>query len=200
MRGFYNILFLCRENAARSIMAEAYTNSIAKDRFQAFSAGQAPAGQLHPLTVDTLENHGLSTAGMRSKSWDEFLQPDAPPMDFVISVCDKDAGEICPVWPNNPITARWNITDPAMAPSDEQPRAFLKALRELENRIRLLTCLRLEGLDRLSLKLQLDRLDLEHPPLLHQYQRNRNHDEKRETPRWHQWFWPHGSPGLACRV
>lgn len=159
MRGFYNILFLCRENAVRSIMAEAYTNSIGKERFQAFSAGEAPAGTINPLTIETLESLGLPTADMRSKSWDEFLRPPAPQMDFVISVCDKDAGEICPVWPNNPVTARWNITDPTLAPLDEQPRAFLQALREVESRIRLLTCLRLEGLDRLSLKHQLHYLD-----------------------------------------
>jgi len=161
MNDRYNILFLCRENAARSIIAEAYTNSIGKERFQAFSAGQAPAGEIHPLTVDILETHGLSTTGMRSKSWDEFLRPDAPAMDFVISVCDKDAGEICPVWPNNPITARWNITDPTLASPDELHHAFIKALRELETRIRLLMCLRLEGLDRLSLKRHIDSMDVD---------------------------------------
>ncbi len=159
MRALYKVLFLCRENAGRSIMAEAYTNSIGRERFQAFSAGQAPARTINPLTIETLESLGLSAAGLRSKSWDEFLRPRAPQMDFVISVCDKDAGEICPVWPNNPVTARWNITDPSLAPLDEQPRAFVQALRELESRIRLLTCLRLEGLDRLSLKHRLHRLD-----------------------------------------
>ena len=155
----YRILFLCRENAARSLIAEAYTNFIGRDRFTAYSAGQEPAGRIHPMTVEVLESHGLSTSGLRSKSWQEFLQPGAPVMDFVISVCDKDAGEVCPAWPNNPITARWNITDPTLAPAAAQHAAFIKAMRELENRIRLLMNLRIEGLERLSLANSINTLD-----------------------------------------
>lgn len=152
MKTRFNILYLCRENAARSIMAEAYTNSIGRARFVAYSAGEAPAEHIHPETVGILERHGLSVGGLHPKSWNEFLLPGAVPMDFVISVCDRDAGEICPVWPNNPITARWNISDPMRAPPERRHAAFVRTLRELENRIRLLMNLRVEGLGRLSLR------------------------------------------------
>ena len=150
----YNVLFLCTGNSARSIMAEALLNRIGRPRFRAFSAGSYPRGEVHPLTLRVLKESRESVAGLQSKSWDEFAAPGAPGLDFVFTVCDRAAQEQCPVWPGQPITAHWGIEDPAAAegPEDERLRAFRKAYIELETRIRLLTSLRLESLDRLALE------------------------------------------------
>jgi protein-tyrosine-phosphatase len=154
----YNILFLCTGNSARSILAEALVNHWGRGRFRGFSAGSFPKGQVHPLTLRLLDQLGLSVSGARSKSWDEFARPDAPEMDFVVTVCDQAAGEVCPVWPGNPITAHWGVPDPAAAEGTEQERlaAFRDAHRRLEARIKLLVALPLDKLDRLARKRKAD--------------------------------------------
>ena len=156
-RGF-NVLFLCTGNSARSIMAEALLNHFGKDRFRAFSAGSHPRGSVHPMALDTLIRHHLSTDGLRSKSWEEFAQADAPRLDFVFTVCDRAAQEICPVWPGQPMTAHWGIEDPAVVEGsiEQQQRAFNAAFRALDARLRLFTSLRLESLQGLALQQQLD--------------------------------------------
>ena len=150
----FNVLFLCTGNSARSILAEAIINQVGKGRFQGFSAGSFPKGAVNPLSLQLLRNLGLSTVGLRSKSWDEFARPDAPVMDFVFTVCDQAAGEMCPIWPGNPITAHWGIPDPAAVtgPEKEQMQAFREAFRALEARIRTFTNLRVEALDRMTLQ------------------------------------------------
>lgn len=147
-------LFLCTGNSARSIMAEALTNRLGQGRMRAYSAGSHPAGAVHPLALALLERMHLPTADLRSKSWDEFAQPDSPRLDFVFTVCDKAAGEVCPAWPGQPVTAHWGIADPAAVTGseDQRARAFRTAFYELEARIRLFTQLPLASLDRLSLK------------------------------------------------
>jgi arsenate reductase len=154
----YNILFLCTGNSARSVLAEAYLNAAAGDRFHAFSAGSHPKGAVHPMTLDTLKIAHLSAEGLRSKSWDEFARPDAPKMDFVITVCDSAAGEVCPVWPGQPITAHWSFPDPAAFEGREveQRAFFLDVFRQIRNRIDLLRNLPLARLERLALKHELD--------------------------------------------
>jgi arsenate reductase (thioredoxin) len=154
----YNVLFLCTGNSARSIMAEALTNHLGKGRFRGFSAGSHAKGRVDPMTLQLLTEVGLPTAGLRSKSWDDFASPDSPTMDFVFTVCDQAAGEACPAWPGNPVTAHWGVADPAAIEGDPEKRrsAFRRAFRELENRIRLFASLRLEQLDRMSLKNRLD--------------------------------------------
>ena len=156
----YNVLFLCTGNSARSIMAEALLNFWGKGRFQAFSAGSFPKGEVHPLAIATLQRNHLPTGHLRSKSWNEFSSPDAPPMQFVFTVCDNAAAEVCPVWPGQPMTAHWGIEDPAAASgSDEdKARAFTKAFRELDARIKIFTSLRLEMLDRMALQRQLNEI------------------------------------------
>ena len=109
----FNVLFICTHNSARSIMAEAILNQMGRNRFRAFSAGSQPSGQVHPLAIELLERNKMDTSGVRSKNWDEFAQSDAPPMDFVLTVCDKAAGEVCPVWPGQPMTAHWGVEDPS---------------------------------------------------------------------------------------
>ena len=150
----YNVLFLCTGNSARSILAEALINHWGQGRFRGFSAGSFPKGEVHPCTLDLLRPFGLPTEGLRSKSWDEFAQPGAPVMDFVFTVCDQAAGEVCPVWPGQPVTAHWSLPDPAAVegPEVEKQQAFREAFCTLENRIKIFTCLRPEGLDRLSLQ------------------------------------------------
>jgi len=150
----YNLLFLCTGNSARSILAEALANQLAKSRFRAYSAGSHPRGRVHPMALQVLDEAGIATDGLRSKPWDEFATPDAPPMDLIITVCDKAAGEACPLWPGHPVTAHWGIEDPAsVAGSQEQVhRAFGKALQLLQHRLSLLMALQPEALDRLALE------------------------------------------------
>ena len=156
----YNVLFLCTGNSARSIMAEALLNYWGKGRFTAFSAGSHPKKEVHPLALDVLEKNQLRIDGLRSKSWDEFATPGAPPLHFVFTVCDRAAAEVCPLWPGQPMTAHWGIPDPAAVEgSDEDKRrAFNRAFRELDARIKIFTSLRLEALDQLSLKRRLDEI------------------------------------------
>ena len=135
----YNVLFLCTGNSARSILAEALITHWGRGRFRGFSAGSFPKGQVHPLAIELLQRMDLPTADLRSKSWDEFAATDAPPLDFIITVCDNAAAEVCPIWPGNPLTAHWGIADPAAVEGSdaEKAAAFRKALTELETRIRL---------------------------------------------------------------
>ncbi len=150
----YNVLFLCTGNSARSIMAEALLNYWGQGRFRAFSAGSQPKGQVHLLTLDTLDRSHLPKEGLRSKSWDEFSQPGSPDLDFVFTVCGNAAQEQCPYWPGQPMTAHWGVADPAATEgSDEQRRrAFQRALQELDARIKLFTSLPIESLDRMALQ------------------------------------------------
>lgn len=154
----FNVLFLCTGNSARSILAEALIDHRGRGRFRGYSAGSFPKGAVHPMAIELLEKLHLPTAQLRSKSWNEFARPDAPIMDFVFTVCDQAAGEMCPVWPGNPVTAHWGVPDPAAAEgSDEKCRkAFAEALRELDTRIKLFTSLRLDGLERLAIKREVD--------------------------------------------
>jgi arsenate reductase len=154
----YNVLVLCTSNSERSILAEVLINHWGRGRFVGYSAGSHPKGQVHPLALEVLRQYHMPTEGLRSKSWEEFARPGAPPLNFVFTVCDRAAQEVCPIWPGQPMTAHWGISDPAaVAGSDEQRlQAFLKAFRELDARIKIFTSLRLELLDRLSLQKQLD--------------------------------------------
>jgi arsenate reductase (thioredoxin) len=154
----YNVLFLCTGNSARSILAEALLNHWGKGRFHAYSAGSFPKGQMHPMTLELLTSLKLPTAGLRSKSWDEFANRGAPAMDFVFTVCDQAAGEVCPIWPGNPVTAHWGIPDPAAASGAALARAFRDAYQRLEACIKLFTALPLEKLDRLAAKRETDRI------------------------------------------
>lgn len=153
-----NVLFLCTGNSARSILAEAFLNAAGKGRFIAYSAGSHPQGKVNPLALELLAKSRLDTTGLRSKSWNEFAQPGAPRMDFVFTVCDQAAGEVCPMWPGQPITAHWGVDDPARVEgSDEKKRqAFFVAFRELSMRINLFISLPLDKLDRLVLRKRLD--------------------------------------------
>jgi len=159
----YNVLFLCTGNSARSILAEVLLNDLGKGRFTAYSAGSHPADRVHPFAIELLERNHLPTAGLRSKSWDEFAQPGAPELHFVFTVCDKAAGEACPVWPGQPMTAHWGVPDPAeVQGSDEVKRkAFFQAFNQLQNRIALFANLPIVSLDRLSLQRQLDAIGRE---------------------------------------
>jgi arsenate reductase (thioredoxin) len=156
----YNVLFLCTGNSARSILAEALIDHWGKGRFKGYSAGSFPKGAVHPLALDLLEKAHLDTSRLRSKSWDEFAKPGAPVMDFVFTVCDQAAGEVCPVWPGNPVTAHWGVPDPAAVEGTESEkiRAFRYAYQALETRIKLFTSLRLEILDRLALQRKVEDL------------------------------------------
>jgi arsenate reductase (thioredoxin) len=149
----YNVLFLCTGNSARSILAESILRKDGAGRFQAFSAGSAPKGVVHPLALRTLQSMDYPVDGMRSKSWLEFAAPDAPVMDFVFTVCDNAAGETCPVWPGQPMTAHWGIEDPAAAEGTELEKqaAFITAFRYLRNRIDTFVSLPLRSIDKLSL-------------------------------------------------
>lgn len=141
-------------------MAEALLDHWGKGRFKAYSAGSFPKGAVHPMALDLLEKAHLDTSGLRSKSWDEFAKPGAPVMDFVFTVCDQAAKEVCPVWPGNPVTAHWGVPDPASVEGTEaeKRRAFRVAYQALETRIKLLTALRLEALDRLAIKREVDEI------------------------------------------
>jgi protein-tyrosine-phosphatase len=149
----YNVLFLCTGNSARSILAEVLLNHWGKGRFRAHSAGSLPKGAVHLMALDLLRTLDLPTAGLRSKSWDEFAAPGAPDMDFIFTVCDQAADETCPIWPGKPMTAHWGLSDPAAATGSESERrqAFRAALRVLENRIKLFISLPVDALDRLAL-------------------------------------------------
>ena len=156
----YNVLFLCTDNSARSILAEVLIEHWGQGRFNGYSAGSVPRGAVHPLALEELERHHLSTSGLRSKSWNEFARPGAPVMDFVFTVCDQAAGEVCPVWPGKPVTAHWGVPDPAAVEGTgaEKIRAFRYAYQALETRIKLFTSLRLEALDRLALQRKVEEL------------------------------------------
>ena len=156
----YNVLFLCTGNSARSILAEALIDHWGQGRFKGYSAGSFPRGQVHPLAIKLLHSLRMPTDGLRSKSWDVFAQPDAPVMDFVFTVCDQAAGEVCPVWPGNPVTAHWGVPDPAAAdgPETVQMQTFREAFHILDSRIKLFTSLRVEALDRMSLKRKVDEI------------------------------------------
>jgi len=153
----YNVLFLCTGNSARSIMAEVLLNHLGKGGFRAWSAGSHPNGKVNPHSIETLEGFGLPTGNLRSKSWDEFAKPEAPPLDFIITVCDNAAGEACPVWPGHPITAHWGVEDPAAVEgTDEQKRkAFREAANILRRRVELLVALPIAKLDAQSLRTRL---------------------------------------------
>ena len=155
-----NVLFLCTGNSARSILAEAILNHLGRGRFRAYSAGSHPAGRVNRYAIDLLVEQGLAVADLRSKGWDEFAMPDAPHIDFVFTVCDDAAGEVCPVWPGKPLTAHWGIEDPAAVEgSDEAKRkAFAKAYAEMHRRIALFTSLPLAKLDALAIKRELDQI------------------------------------------
>jgi len=154
----YNVLFLCTGNSARSIMAEAILNFKGKALVTAYSAGSHPSGAVRPEALKRLEIAGIPTQNLRSKSWDEFAKPGAPAMDFIFTVCDHAAGEVCPVWPGTPMTAHWGVADPDAATGAEVERKIWQAYRELETRILLFTSLRIEELDRMSLKKRLDEI------------------------------------------
>lgn len=154
----FNVLFLCTGNSARSIMAECILNRAGGGRFKAFSAGSHPRGSLHPETLELLKRLNYPTAGLRSKPWDEFASPEAPQLDFVFTVCDNAAGEVCPTWPGQPLTAHWGVPDPALMEEVGAERGLKLAeiYRMLFNRISIFTNLRLDALDRLSLQNRLN--------------------------------------------
>jgi arsenate reductase len=161
----YNVLFLCTGNSARSILAEVLVRHWGRGRFKGYSAGSFPKRTVHPLALELLDKLQLRTAGLRSKSWNEFARRGAPEMDFVFTVCDQAAGEICPVWPGNPVTAHWGVPDPAAVEGSdiEKRQAFRAALRAIESRIKLLAALPIEKLDRLAIKRQVDEIGRTHP-------------------------------------
>lgn len=150
----YNILFLCTGNSARSIIAEATLNHIGNGKFKAYSAGSFPTGKVNPLVIELLNANGIGTAEARSKSWDEFSAPEAPRMDFVITVCDQAAGEVCPIWPGQPVIAHWGVEDPAfhMDNPDKARKVIKNVFRILRNRLTLFTSLPIDKLDRLTLQ------------------------------------------------
>lgn len=156
----HNILFICTGNSSRSIMAEAIMNHLGPNRFMAYSAGSRPSGHVNAHALHCLERNQLSTEGLRSKSWSEFATPDAPTMDFVITVCDNAAGEVCPVWPGQPMTAHWGVEDPGQIGTTdaEKAKAFWDAFMKLHRRISILLSLPIDKLDRLALKKELDQI------------------------------------------
>jgi arsenate reductase len=153
----YNVLFLCTGNSARSILAESLLSHWGIGKFRAFSAGSYPKGKVHPMALELLKRTNLPTHNLRSKSWDEFAAPGAPPIDFIFTVCDNAAGEVCPIWPGKPMTAHWGIADPAAVEGTdvEKASAFRKASKELETRIKLLTSLPIGSLDNMALQARL---------------------------------------------
>ena len=156
----FNVLFLCTGNSARSIMAECALNRWGKGRFRGFSAGSHPKAAVHPLTLELLNELNYETKDLRSKSWDEFTAPDSPRFDFVFTVCDQAAAEQCPLWPGQPISAHWGVADPAAfeGTDDEKRRCFSRIYKELENRIKIFTNLRIDALDSVELKQQLNEI------------------------------------------
>jgi arsenate reductase len=162
----YNVLFLCTGNSARSILAEALINQWGRGRFQGFSAGSHPKGAVHPIALELLRHMKLPTEGLRSKSWGEFAVPGAAPLDFVFTVCDNAAGELCPYWPRQPMTAHWGVPDPAAVEGSDTEKwiAFRETFRLLDNRIKIFTSLPLGSLDRIELKEHLDAIGKARPP------------------------------------
>jgi arsenate reductase len=160
----YTVLFLCTDNAARSIIAECLLNRLGEGRFKAYSAGSFPRDFVHPLALELLSRGGYDTAGLRSKSWNEFATPDAPPLDFVFTVCDDAAGEVCPLWSGQPVTAHWGLPDPGTVIGSEARRAFAFAvtLEALTERIAALVDLPIESLDRAELKARLEWIAVRH--------------------------------------
>jgi protein-tyrosine-phosphatase len=150
----YNVLFVCTGNSARSVIAEGLMNELGRGRFKAYSAGSHPKGTVHPLALRILAAHRIPTDGLRSKSWEEFARPDAPVLHFVLTVCDQAAGEVCPVWPGQPMTAHWGMPDPAAVDGDEatRERAFRDTLIAMRRRIELMLALPLTSLDRMALQ------------------------------------------------
>ncbi len=154
----YNVLFLCTGNSARSILAEALVNHWGRGKFRGFSAGSHPKGQVHPVALELLKHLNMPTDGMRSKSWDELAAPHGIQLDFVFTVCDNAAGEVCPYWPGQPMTAHWGLEDPAAVEGSDAEKwiAFRKTFSQLENRIKIFTSLPLASLDRIKLQEHLD--------------------------------------------
>jgi arsenate reductase len=161
----YNVLFLCTGNSARSIIAEALINHWARGRFRGFSAGSHPKGSVHPMALELLSQMELPTEGLRSKSWDEFAAPGAPCLDFVVTVCDNAAGEVCPYWPGQPMTAHWGVSDPAAVEGSDTEKwvAFRDTFRMLDNCIKIFTSLPLATFDRMKLQERLDAIGKARP-------------------------------------
>ena len=164
-RSPYNVLFLCTGNTARSILAEAYLNAAGRGRFRAFSAGSHPKGHVNPFALEVLQKNRLDTTGLRSKNWSEFAKPGAPKMDFVFTVCDNAAAEVCPVWPGQPMTAHWGVEDPAavQGTDDEKRRAFFRTYTHLQSRLNIFINLPLDKLDRLALQKRLHEIGKSRP-------------------------------------
>ncbi len=156
--GIYNVLFLCTGNSARSILAESILNKLGEGKFRAFSAGSHPKGEVHPMALELLGKHGFPRDGLRSKSWDEFASPAGLRLDFVFTVCDKAAGEVCPYWPGQPMTAHWGIPDPAAVDGTDVQKnlAFREAFRSLETRIKIFLSLPIASIDKMRLQERLD--------------------------------------------
>lgn len=163
IKRIYNVLFLCTHNSARSILAEAILNHLARGRFKGFSAGSSPSGKVNPLALETLQKAGLGTNGLHSKNWDEFTVPGAPEMDIVVTVCDNAAGEVCPIWPGQPIRVHWGLDDPSRVTGDDKAKrtAFSKTYQEMTRRLQKLVSLPVEGFDRNALREKLDELGTE---------------------------------------
>ena len=161
----YNVLFLCTGNSARSIIAECVLNRVGHGRFRAYSAGSFPKGEVHPYAVELLRRQAFDTDELRSKSWNEFAAPGAAQLDFVFTVCDNARGEVCPIWPGQPMTAHWGMPDPAAAEGNEAERrlAFAETLRMLNNRVGAFVNLPLKSLDKLSLQKQIDEIGRDLP-------------------------------------
>jgi protein-tyrosine-phosphatase len=159
-RKAFNVLFLCTGNTARSIMAEVMLNAMGQGRFQAYSAGSRPKGAVNPYTIELLKKNRLSTEDLRSKDWAEFARPGSPPLDFVFTVCDQAAREVCPVWPGQPMTAHWGIPDPAAVEGgdEDKRKAFFKAYNQLQHRLSIFVSLPMDKLDRLALQRRLDQI------------------------------------------
>jgi len=162
----YNVLFLCTGNSARSIIAEVLLNQWGRGHFRGFSAGSQPRGAVHPIALELLKRMNLPTAGLRSKRWEEFTVPGAPPLDFVFTVCDNAAGESCPYWPGQPMTAHWGVPDPAAVEGSDTEKwvAFRETFRLLDNRIKVFTSLPIASLDRVKLQERLDAIGKSRPP------------------------------------
>jgi arsenate reductase (thioredoxin) len=161
----FNVLFLCTGNSARSILAESLINHWGRGAFLGYSAGSYPKGAVHPIAIELLSHMKLPTEGLRSKSWDELARPGAPPLDFVFTVCDNAAGEVCPVWPGQPMTAHWGVADPAAVEGSDSEKwlAFREAFKVLENRIKIFTSLPIRSLDRMKLQQQLHEIGRQIP-------------------------------------